>query len=90
MNDQCDEIRLLQEQMSITLKHLKSFHLTLSSLMLDVSAIRATVLKTSEAKARHKKNVATAMSKARPLIDEAMQSYDELILRADAKINIQY
>src|SRR5262245_57708804 len=33
-----EEIRYLQNQLSITVEHLKALHLTISSLMIDVSA----------------------------------------------------
>jgi hypothetical protein len=74
-----DEMEGLRNHLAIALKELKTLRLAISSLMVDMSAIRRTVLTTPETKARYKKHLAGSIRKARPLIDEAMQSYDNLI-----------
>ena len=53
-----DEVRCLGEQMLITLKHLKAFHLTISSVMIDMAAIRRTILNTPKLNSQCKRNLA--------------------------------
>lgn len=74
-----DEVRCLREQMLITLKHLKAFHLTISSVMIDVAAIRRTILNTPKLNSQYKRNLAQISQNSRPLIEEAVRSYDGLI-----------
>lgn len=74
-----DEMRCLHEEILIALKHLKGFHLTICSVMIDIAAIRQTILTTPGLKSKYKKNLAEVSQRSRPLIEAALRSYDELI-----------
>ena len=80
------EIQDLRNHLVIALKDLKTLQMAISSMMIDVSSLRQTVLTTPAAKSRYKRNLAGSLKKARPLIDEAMQSYDVLIQNVDEQI----
>ena len=62
-----------------TVKQVRALHATLSALMTDVAAIRRTFLNDSKAHVHYKKNLRAAIQEAKPLVDEAMQSYDKMI-----------
>jgi hypothetical protein len=78
-NSELDETRDLKGRIVVSLQQLKAFHLTISAVMIDLAALRETVLTTPEMKSRYKKNLARAAKKSRPLVQEAMRSYDDLI-----------
>jgi len=69
----------LEETLAMTIGHLKCLHSTLSILMLEVAAIRRTVLEGPEEIALYRDNLKSAQEIARPIIDEAMESFDEMI-----------
>jgi hypothetical protein len=69
----------LQEFIALTLGHVKSLHAALTGLMTDVAALRRTMLSEPEDKAQYQENLRVALETARPLVEEAMQSYDDMI-----------
>lgn len=69
----------LQEFIALTLGHVKSLHAALTGLMTDVAALRRTMLAEPEDKAQYQENLRMALETARPLVEEAMQSYDDMI-----------
>ncbi len=73
------EIPNLQEFLISTLQHVRTLHATLSAVMTDVAAIRRTLLEAPEDVLQYKSNLLAAIETARPLVDEALQSYDEMI-----------
>ena len=73
------ETQNVHELLLSTVKQVRALHATLSALMTDVAAIRRTFLHGRADMARYKDNLQAAIETARPLVDEAMQSYDETI-----------
>jgi hypothetical protein len=69
----------LQEFIALTLGHVKSLHAALTGLMTDVAALRRTMLAEPEDKEQYQENLRVALETARPLVEEAMQSYDDMI-----------
>ena len=73
-DDEC-----LQEFLAMTLGHVKSLHAALTGLMTDMAALRKTILEEPEDLAQYQANLQVAVETAKPLVDEAMRSYDEMI-----------
>jgi hypothetical protein len=73
-DDEC-----LQEFLAMTLGHVKSLHAALTGLMTDMAALRKTILEEPEDLAQYQANLRVAVETAKPLVDEAMRSYDEMI-----------
>ncbi len=73
------EIPNLQDFLVSTVRHVKMLHATLSAVMTDVAAIRRTLLEEPEDVSQYKSNLLEAIKTAKPLVDEALQSYDEMI-----------
>ena len=69
----------LQDFLISTLRHLKTLHATLTAVMTDVSALRQTLLEDPKDLVHYKSNLRSAIETAKPLVAEAMQSYDEMI-----------
>lgn len=69
----------LHRLLLLTVKQVRTLHATLSALMADVAALRRTVLQDEEDILDYKNNLLTTLETARPLVDEAMKSYDEMI-----------
>lgn len=69
----------LQRLLLLTVQQVKTLHATLGALMADVAAIRRTMLQEPEDLAQYKSNLLSTLETARPLVDEAMQSYEEMI-----------
>lgn len=64
-----------------TVRHLKALHATLSAVMVDVAALRQTVLIEPEDVSRYKEKIQKGTEIAKPLVNAAMRSYDEMIRR---------
>lgn len=62
-----------------TVKQVRALHATLSALMTDVAAIRRTFLHDRGEMVHYKDNLRSAIETAKPIVDEAMESYDEMI-----------
>jgi broad specificity phosphatase PhoE len=73
------EIPNLQEFLISTVRHVRTLHATLSAVMTDVAAIRRTLLEQPEDVLQYKSNLLAAIETAKPLVDEALESYDEMI-----------
>lgn len=73
------EAHNVHELLLSTVKQVRALHATLSALMTDVAAIRRTFLHGRADIVHYKDNLRTAIETAKPIVDEAMQSYDEMI-----------
>jgi len=69
----------LQDFLLSTIRHVKTLHAILSAVMTDVAAIRRTLLEEIDDVGDYKSNLLSAIETAKPLVDEAMQSYDDMI-----------
>jgi hypothetical protein len=81
-----EEVQDLRNHLVIAFKDLKTLQMAISTLMVDMSAIRQAVLTTPATKSRYKKRLAGSMKKARPIINQAMRSYDNLIQNVDEHV----
>jgi uncharacterized membrane-anchored protein YhcB (DUF1043 family) len=57
----------------------KSLHVTLSAVMADVAAIRRTMFEDSEKIDTYRNHLKQTIATTKPLVDEAMLSYDFLM-----------
>ena len=73
------EAQTLHELLVMALQQVKTLHATVGALMADVAAIRRTVLQESGEMLQYQDHLRSTLETARPLVDEAMQSYDEMI-----------
>ncbi|HYY72996.1 MAG TPA: hypothetical protein VE778_05335 [Candidatus Bathyarchaeia archaeon] len=62
-----------------TVKQVRALYATLSALMTDVAAIRRTFLQGRGDMVHYKENLRSAIETAKPIVDEVMQSYDDMI-----------
>ena len=69
----------LEETLAMTIGHLKRLHSTLSLLVIEVATIRRTVLGGPEEIALRRDHLRAAQEIAMPIVDEAMESLDEMI-----------
>ena len=76
---QSREVPNLQDFVVSTVKQVKTLHATLTAIMADVAALRRTLLEGPEDQGLYRTNLRAAIETARPLLDEAMQSYDQMI-----------
>lgn len=74
----------LKVELTELVAHVKGLHMVLSSVMIDIAALRKTSLNKSAVSATYAKHVKKGAEIARPLIDKAMCSYDEMIRRIGA------
>lgn len=58
---------------------LKSLHGSVGEVMADVAAMRSTVLENAEDLALYQTNLKLKATSARPMVQEALRSYDDLI-----------
>ena len=73
------QVQNVHELLLSTVKQVRALHATLSALMTDVAAIRRTLLHGPGDLVDYKNNLRAAIETAKPIVDEAMQSYDEMI-----------
>ncbi|HYA63842.1 MAG TPA: hypothetical protein VED66_11615 [Candidatus Sulfotelmatobacter sp.] len=57
----------------------RSLHVTVGAVMADVAAIRNTLLEEPEEIAVYRANLRLAMATAKPMVDEALNCYDDLL-----------
>lgn len=76
---QSQDVQSLQNFLLSTVRHVKSLHATLTAVMTDVAALRRTLLGEAGSDVDYKNNLRAAIETAKPLVDEAMKSYDEMI-----------
>jgi hypothetical protein len=72
-------VQSLHQLMQATILQVKTLHATLGALMADVAALRRTVLQEPEDVLAYKNNLNSTLETARPLVDEAMRSYEDMI-----------
>ena len=73
------QVQNVHELLLSTVKQVRALHAALSAVMTDVAAIRRTLLHGSGDLVNYRDNLRSAIETAKPLVDEAMQSYDEMI-----------
>jgi hypothetical protein len=71
----------LEDFLATLVGQLKALHATLSAVMVDVAALRQCVLIEPENLNRYKEKIQKGTEIAKPLVNSAMRSYDELIAR---------
>jgi hypothetical protein len=71
----------LEDLLVATVRHLKALHATLSAVMVDVAALRQSVLIEPEDVSCYKGKIQKGTEIAKPLVNAAMRSYDEMIQR---------
>lgn len=76
---QAHQAQNVHELLLSTVKQVRALHATLSALMTDVAAMRRTFLQSRGDMAHYKENLRLAIETAKPIVDEAMQSYDDMI-----------
>ncbi|HXY01723.1 MAG TPA: hypothetical protein VEI54_12440 [Candidatus Limnocylindrales bacterium] len=57
----------------------KSLHASVGSVMADVAAIRNTMFEDPEELALYRANLRAAVATAKPVVDETLRSYDDLL-----------
>ncbi|HKN24013.1 MAG TPA: hypothetical protein VJX72_04130 [Candidatus Acidoferrum sp.] len=57
----------------------KSLHASVGAVMADVAAMRSTMLDDPDQVAMYRNNLKLAMATAKPMVEEAMHSYDDLL-----------
>jgi len=57
----------------------KSLHASVGAVMADVAAMRSTLLEDPDEIALYRNNLRAAVATAKPMVDEAMRSYDDLM-----------
>lgn len=71
----------LEHALAEIVAHVKALHAILSSVMVDTAALRQTILVEPADSGVYADNVKAGAKIARPLVDTAMRSYDEIIQR---------
>jgi len=61
--------------------HLKGFHRIISSVMVDVAALRHSVLVSDKSRAVYAERVKAGMEIGKPLLESALRSYDQMVTR---------
>jgi hypothetical protein len=73
------DVQNVHDLLLSTVKQVRALHAVVSALMTDVAAVRRTVLRDPGDVVHYKNNLRSAIETAKPLVDEAMQSYDDMI-----------
>ena len=71
----------LSESLALALKHVKALHGTVAALMVDVAAMRRVVLNGPKKSKRYRQALESEADRVKPMVNTAMQAYDEEILR---------
>ena len=69
----------LRPHLEMILGCVKSLHTTLSAVMADVAAIRKTVFEDPESIEFYRDHLKTTIATTKPMVEEAMLSYDSLM-----------
>ena len=72
--------KAMSEALALALRHIKALHGTLAAALIDVAALRQIVLNDPKESKRYRQALTTEAAKVKPLVDTAMQAYDEEIL----------
>jgi hypothetical protein len=70
-----------KECLRLAIEHLKALHATLAAVMTDQAALRKVVSDDAKDSERYQLALAEEMRKAKPLVANAMEAYDDLIVR---------
>lgn len=80
------KMRMDQQEQSDLLAYLeallgcvKSLHASVGAVMADVAAMRSTLLEDPDEIALYRTNLKMAVATAKPMVEEAMRSYDDLM-----------
>lgn len=73
------DVQTLHHLLVTTVQQVKTLHAAVGAMMADVAALRRTVLQEPKEMLDYRNNLVTTIETARPLVDEAMQSYDAMI-----------
>ena len=73
------ENEYLQATLAVAIGQMKGLHAMISALMAEVAALRKTVAEKPENAEQYQTNLKAAMQTAKPFVDDAMQTYDEMI-----------
>jgi len=76
---ECEERAEIMAYLEALLGCVKSLHASVGAVMADVAAMRSTMLEDPEEMALYRSNLKLAVATAKPMVDEAMRSYDDLI-----------
>jgi len=76
---ECEERAEILAYLDALLACVKSLHASVGALMADVAAMRSTMLEDSDEIAMYRTNLKMAAATAKPMVDEAMRSYDDLL-----------
>jgi hypothetical protein len=69
----------LQATLAVAIGQMKGLHAMITALMAEVAALRKTVAEKPENADQYQSNLKAAMETAKPFVDDAMQTYDEMI-----------
>ena len=69
------------KDMASAFEHIRTLHSIVCALMIDVSALRQTLLINQSLVRRYRKQLGINMEESRPLVDAALEDYDETIRR---------
>ena len=69
----------LQATLAVAIGQMKGLHAMITALMAEVAALRKTVAEKPENADLYQRNLKAAMETAKPFVDDAMQTYDEMI-----------
>jgi len=76
---ECEERAEILAYLEALLGCVKSLHASVGAVMADVAAIRTTMLDDPEEIALYRTNLKLAVATAKPMVEEAMRSYDDLM-----------
>ncbi len=57
----------------------KSLHASVGAVMADVAAMRTTIFEDPEEIAQYRTNLKMSLATAKPMVEEAMRSYDDML-----------
>ncbi len=69
----------LQATLAVAIGQMKGLHAMITALMAEVAALRKTVAGKPENADQYQSNLKAAMETAKPFVDDAMRTYDEMI-----------
>jgi hypothetical protein len=69
----------LQATLSVAIGQVQGLHAMIFALMAEVAALRKTVAEKPENADLYESNLKAAMETAKPFVDDAMRTYDEMI-----------
>jgi hypothetical protein len=65
--------------LAVEIGQMKGLHAMISALMAEVAALRKTVAEKPENADRYESSLKAAMETSKPFVDDAIQTYDEMI-----------